>query len=571
MAYDGIVTAAACYELSGLLKNGRIDKVTQCESDEITLGIYAAGEHFTLLLSANASNPRFHLTTKKKEAPLLAPPFCMVLRKYIQGGRILDIKQNGYDRVVTFTVEHANEMGDFGQYRLVIEIMSRHSNIILLNESDRILDSIKHIDSSVNSYREVMPGRPYIAPPPQEKISPDDFDAVSSIFNSEEYSETMPRPDKYLLKNISGFSPLLSGGICDMPGNIRDNTLSVCKKIRDCEFSPVICYDNGKPKDFNAFDIISGCDVKRFNTINSCLDCFYTEKDTAERLIQKKSTAAKNISVAIERCQRKLDEQNETIRKNSDFEKYRIEGELLTANLYLVKPGMTELTVDNYYTDPVSRTTIKLDENIAPNVLAQKLFKKYRKGKSSVEQAASHAAETQAELDYLYNVRQALSTCTTDEEITEVRIELKEQGYIKFGGEKKQGHKGASKKLKPSKPLKFVSSDGYEILVGKNNLQNDTLTTKTASPADMWLHVRNVPGSHVIIRVASVEGRHEIPDSTILEAASLAAFYSSLSSSPLVDVDYTTAKNVKKISGARPGMVNYYNYKTVRIEPKSDI
>lgn len=569
MAFDGIVTAAACYELSGLLKNGRIDKITQCESDEITMGIYAAGEHFTLLLSANAANPRFHLTTKKKEAPLIAPPFCMVLRKYIQGGRILDIKQSGYDRVVTFTIEHANEMGDFGRYRLVIEIMSRHSNIILLNESDRILDSIKHIDSSINSYREVMPGRPYIAPPPQEKISPASLDAVASIFDSPDFSDTMSRPDKYLLKNISGFSPLLSCGVCDMPGDLKENTVSICKKIRDCEFSPVICYDGEKPKDFNAFDILTGCDVKKFNTINSCLDSYFTEKDTAERLIQKKSTAAKNIAVAIERCERKLDEQNETIRKNSDYEKYKIEGELLTANLYMIKPGMTEITVDNYYTDPISKTVIRLDENIAPNVQAQKLFKKYRKGKSSVEQASSHAAETQAELEYLYNVRQALSTCTTDEEITEVRIELKEQGYIKFGGEKKTGRKGSSKKSQPSKPMKFVSSDGYEILVGKNNLQNDTLTMKTASPADMWLHVRNVPGSHVIIRVASVEGRHEIPDSTISEAASLAAFYSSLSASPQVDVDYTTAKNVKKISGARPGMVNYYNYKTIRVEPKS--
>ena len=571
MAYDGIVTAAACYELSGLLKNGRIDKVTQCEADEITLGIYASGEHFTLLLSANASNPRMHLTTKKKEAPLMAPPFCMVLRKYIQGGRIVSFEQSGYDRVVSVVIEHPNEMGDFGTYRLIIEIMSRHSNIILLNESGRILDSIKHIDSSQNSYREVMPGRPYIAPPPQDKVSPSDLESVASLFESDEYSEDMNRPDKYLLGKISGFSPLLCSGICNMPGTLKENTLNVCRQIKDCNFSPVIYYENGKPKDFNAIDLPTSYEEKKFNTCNSCLDSFYTERDAAERLIQKKATAAKNISIAIERCERKLDEQNETIRKNADYEDYKVRGDLITANLYLIKPGMTEITVDNYYTDPLSKLTIELDENIAPNVLAQKYFKKYRRGKSSVTQASEHAEETRRELEYLYNVKQALSTCTTEEEIAEVRAELRDQGYIKFAGKDNKPRKASQKKPSQSKPLKFTSDGGYDVYVGKNNLQNETLTMKTASSSDIWLHARNVPGSHVIIRVASVPGGNEVPESTILFAASLAARYSSVSTDSFVDVDYTTIKNVKKISGAKPGMVNYYNYKTVRVVPYDKI
>lgn len=591
MPYDGIVAAAAVYELSGLISGGRIDKVIQSEPDEIILGCYAGRENYRLLLSANPANPRMHLTRQKKEAPLQAPPFCMVLRKYIQGGRIVSIEQSGYDRIVTFQIEHPNEMGDYCIYSLIIEIMGKHSNIVLLNQSGTILDSIKHIDSSVNSFRELMPARPYIAPPPQVKRMPSDRASVSELFSASALAGSEKRTDKYLLDHISGFSPLLCRSICraaEVEDTVKISALSlqdievlkktvleVCDDIAAHRFKPVMLMAEGAneylppvPKDIHCISVVTGELTKSYNTVNLMLDEFYGTVDYTDRLLQKKSNVAKNISVALDRCRRKLAEQEETMQKCADYDDYRIKGELLTANLYQIKPGMEAVTLDNYYSDPPAPMTIALNKDILPAVQGQRYFKQYRKAKSSYEQAHSHSESTRAEITYLENVRQMLDTCTLPAEIAEVRRELKEQGYIKFDG---TGHKKdkSSKKQKETpgtKPLKFVSADGFEIWVGKNNRQNDLLTCKTASGSDIWLHVKNAPGSHVIIRAASVPGG-KIPDSTIAEAAGIAAWFSSQRNTTAAEVDYTAVKNVKKPSGAKPGMVNYFNYSTIRVRP----
>ena len=592
MPYDGIVASAAVYELSGLIAGGRIDKIIQCEADEIILGCYAGRENYRLLLSANAANPRMHLTRQKKEAPLQAPPFCMVLRKYIQGGRIVSIEQSGYDRVVTFRIEHPNEMGDYCIYSLIIEIMGKHSNIVLVNQSGTILDSIKHIDSSVNSFREVMPARPYIAPPPQEKCLPSDIEAVSALFPEAVLTGSDNRRiDKYLLDHISGFSPLLCRSICESAGvdpmlkisslsgidieAVRECVLTVCRDIKEHNFKPVMLMAEGSneylppvPNDIHCLSVVTGELTKSYNTVNLMLDEFYSSVDYTDRLIQKKSNVAKNISVALDRCRRKLAEQEETMQKCADYEDYKIKGELLTANLYKIKPGMEAITVDNYYTDPPCQTTVALSRDILPAAQGQKYFKQYRKAKSSYEQAMAHSEATRTEIAYLENVRQMLDTCTLPAEISEVRQELKEQGYIKFDGiGRKKAKSGKRPKEAPgTRPLKFISADGFEIWVGKNNRQNDQLTCKTASGADIWLHVKNAPGSHVIIRAASVPGG-KIPDCTIEEAAGIAAWYSSQRNSTSVEVDYTAVKNVKKPSGAKPGMVNYFHYNTINVRP----
>ncbi len=589
MPYDGIVASAAVYELSGLLTGSRIDKIIQSEADEIILGCYAGGEHYKLLLSANPTNPRMHLTVQKKEAPLQAPPFCMVLRKYIQGGRIVSIEQSGYDRVVAFHIEHPNEMGDYCVYRLIIEIMGKHSNLVLISQSGVILDSIKHVDSSVNSFREVMPARPYLAPPSQDKYLPSDIASIEALF-AESARETI-RTDKYLLDHISGFSPFLCRSICqaaDVPEShklsdlsskalaaLRAEVVKVCSDISSHNYRPVmllaeeaIGYLPPVPKEIHCLAVVTGELTKTYHTVNHMLDEFYSAADAADRLLQKKANVAKNISLALERCRRKLAEQEETQRNSAGYDAYRIQGELLTANLYKIEPGMEAVTVINYYTDPPTQTAISLDSTIPPSAQAQKYFRLYRKQKSAYEQAGIHQKETQEEIAYLENVRQMLDTCTLTAEIAEVRQELKEQGYIKFDGpgrkKKKVGKK--QKETAGTRPLKFISSDGFEIWVGKNNRQNDQLTCKTASGADLWFHVKNAPGSHVIIRTASGAGK-KVSDNTMEEAAGIAAWYSSLRNSSSVEVDYTTVKNVKKPSGAKPGMVNYFNYRTLCVRP----
>ena len=579
MPYDGIVAAATVYELSGLITGGRIDRIIQTESDEIVLGCYARGENYRLLLSANPANPRMHLTRQKKEAPKVAPPFCMVLRKYIQGGRIVAIVQSGYDRVITFEIEHPNEMGDYGVYRLIIEIMGKHSNIVLVNESGVILDAIRHIDSSVNSFRELMPARPYIAPPPQVKCLPSDLDAVAALFDKAALTENKKRMDKYLLDHISGFSPLLCRSLCEAAGEdigaLKETVLAVCRDIAGCRFHPVMLLIEGAseylppvPKDVHCLSAVTGELTKPYHTVNLMLDEFYSTVDFTDRLLQKKSNVSKNITVALDRCRRKLSEQEETMRENAGYETYQIQGELLTANLYTIQPGMAGITVDNYYADPPEPITIPLDKDLPPAAQGQHLFKRYRKARSSYEQALSHSESTRSEIAYLESVRQMLDTCTLPEEIEEVRQELKEQGYIKFdgAGRKKARSGKKSKEVPGTRPLKMLSSDGWEIWVGKNNRQNDQLTCKTASGSDLWFHVRNAPGSHVIIRAASAPGG-KIPDRTIEEAAGIAAWYSSQRGAAAVDVDYTAIKNVKKPSGAKPGMVNYFQYQTVRVRP----
>jgi len=586
MPYDGIVTSAVVSELNQLIVGGKIEKVFQTERDEIALAVHSKSENFRLLLSACSSNPRMHLTKQKKENPIVALQFCMVLRKHIQGGRILEIKQQGYDRIVDIKIETYNEMGDLVTKSLVIEIMGKHSNIILLGPTGIIYDAIKHIDNSISSVREVMPARPYELPPAQNKLNPADFDIDGLIKNAESSTVVANKPliraDKYLLETLSGFSPLLCKEICFNSGiditiavtelnQLQQNKLIevlglVSSLLKSKCYTPTLIYSDTAettPVDFHCLTIKHLPRVKCFDNMNLLLDDFYTTRDNIERLKQKKSSVAKNLSVALDRCKRKMLLQEETLVEAGDFNNYRIKGDLITANLYKLKDGDNEILVDNYYIDPPQQIKIELDPNISPQKNAQQLFKRYHKLKSSFENAQIHLCDTKEEFDYLASVEQLLDNCSNSLEIQEIRQELTEQGYIKFGVEK------AKKKPKTatvvSSPFKFLTEEGIEIFVGKNNKQNDKLTLHTARNNDIWLHAKNVPGSHVII--STVNYADEISDVVIEKAAQLAAWYSSAKSSSNVLVDYTRVKNVKKPSGARPGMVNYVNYKTINVKP----
>lgn len=573
MPYDGIVASAAVWELSGLLTGGRIEKIYQTEKDEIVLLIHSMGERLRLLISASPVYPRMHLTRSKKENPALPPPFCMVLRKHIQGGRISGITQNGYDRIVTVSIETNDEMGFQVKKHLIVEIMGKHSNIILTNSSYVILDSVKHVDDRISSVREILPARPYVLPPQQDKMSPADKETVSKLFESAK--DNTQRIDKYLLNSISGFSPFLAAGICNYSNvdplakvsnlhqndieSLKETLYSVVTDIAENKYFPAIY--PGEKADFHVLQHISAENLSAFKTVNLMLDEFFTSKDTDDRLSQKKASCMKNINNAIERNRKKLLIHEDTLREAADYDKYRIYGELLLANIYALEEGEIA-EVYNYYEEEPEMIRIELNPDISIKNNAGIYFNKYKKLKSSYQNAEVHIQETMDEIFYLENVKTHLENCTDITVIEEIKEELAEQGYAKGNTGRKKGQKTVK-----STPIKIISAEGYEIFIGKNNMQNDELTLKTANSNDLWLHVKNAPGSHVIVRTGAKNG--QVTQKVIEEAASYAAYYSSERQSTNVTVDFTRVKHVKKPKGAKPGMVNYTNYKSIAVKPSN--
>ncbi len=579
MPFDGIVVKCIVNELSEVLTGGRIEKIFQPESDEIIINIRAKGRNLKLLLSANPSYPRIHLTDSSKDNPLAPPVFCMLLRKHLSGGKITGIEFHNFERIVTITAESVNELGDLTEKRLIIEIMGRHSNIILLNADGKILDSIKHIDSEVNRVREIMPGRAYISPPPQDKTNPETLDLDKFIAESKAVSGS--GVEKHLLNSIKGFSPLLCKEVCFLAGIDGSKPFSslsgaeidsllkalkeVIEKISGCLFNPCIIFDtrlNNKPLDFHCLPIQQFPGTKHFPSMSNVLDLFYLEKDRIERSKQKKSDVLKVLNNNLDRCNKKLALQFDKLREVADRDKLKLFGELITANIYCMEKNVKKVSLLNYYSENSEYLDIPLDENLSPQENAQRYFKQYSKAKSAFISTNKQLEENQREMQYLEGVLQLLENCSTVQEIDEVRHELMEQGYLSS-----KGLKNKNKNIKPSSPLHFKSSDGYDILVGKNNRQNDLLTLKQSSFNDIWLHTRNIPGSHTIIK----NQQKEIPNSTLLEAALIAAYHSKAKLSSGVPVDYTQVKNVKKPPGSKPGMVTYSSFKTIIVTPDEKI
>ncbi|MGI6777038.1 MAG: Rqc2 family fibronectin-binding protein [Acetivibrionales bacterium] len=576
MPFDGIVIKGVVEELSNKLINGRIEKIYQPEADEILISIRANKENYKLVMSASPNNPRIHLTETAKENPSSPPMFCMLLRKHISGGRILDVEFHNYERIISIHLEAKDELGDISAKKLVIEIMGRHSNIILVNGDNRIIDSIKHIDNEISSVREVMPARPYVFPPAQEKTAPGDINAHSSFLSSgkESFKGTV---EKYLLNNIKGFSPLICREICFRSGIdgktpfeyltnekliLLEKTLKdVFRLILDSHYSPCIVFEDSsysKPFEFHCLQINQYEHIKAFSSVNGMLDAFYSQRDYFQRLRQKKASLLRILNNGIDRCNKKLLIHEEKLREVSDREKLRLFGELITANIYSIKHSIKCIKLQNYYSENGEYVEVPMDENLSPQKNAQRYFKKYNKAKSAFEYSNKQLEETQKELDYLQSVLLMLDNCTTVQDIEEIREELIEGGYLNIKPKARQKKSG-----RPSVPLHFKSSDGFDIFVGKSNKQNDFLTLKMASSNDIWLHTKNIPGSHVIIK----KSHKEIPESTIEEAALLAAYHSKARLSSNVPVDYTMVKNVKKPNRAKPGMVIYDNYKTVLVTP----
>lgn len=572
MAFDGITVSAIKAEIEDKILGGRIDKVYQPEKDEIILGIRSMGQAYKLLLTSNASNPKFHFTQTNPSNPMTPPLFCMVMRKHLQSGKIIKIEQPDFDRILNIYVESLNELGDYSVKKLVLEIMGRHSNIILTDENNTILDCIKHIGHDTSSVREVLPGREYTLPPSQGKINTLELD--NNDFNEVLENNPSFEIQSVIYKNYTGISPIAASEICyraNVNGSTPVEALTDIQKeivfnkfaelvedIKANRFYPEsITNEKGKTIDFSPIEMtqFNGLEIKKYTSISELIESFYANRDFAYRIGQKTQDLRKLITQNIERCIRKKDIQMQTLRSIKNRDELRLKGELLTANIYSIKKGMTTVELPNYYSENQELVAIELDSNKTHSENAQKYYKAYNKAKRTFEALKDQIKSNDEELAYLESVLTSVNNCTDEQDVKEIRRELREEGYVK----KVKNQKDKSKKH--SVPLHFISQDGFDIYVGKNNIQNDELTLKFARPRDIWMHTKNIPGSHVII----VANGQTIPDTTLNEGAMLSAFYSKAKNSSKVPVDYTEKKNVKKPNGSKPGFVIYETNKTAYI------
>ncbi|OAA89243.1 Rqc2 family fibronectin-binding protein [Clostridium coskatii] len=574
MALDGIFIHSVLKELKEKILGGKVEKINQPEKDEIVLSIKNGRKNYKLLLSASPVYPKMHITVKSKQNPLQPPMFCMVLRKHLSPSKLVDIRQLDTDRIVFLDFESSDELGFNSIYTLVIEIMGRHSNITLVRKRDNlIMDSIKHITPEINTVRSLFPGIKYVFPPTSNKLNPLSFTKEDFV---KFLTTTSTKIDKSFFSKVftgisSSFSKELSYKLNsekDFSGNNNlDFLYDSCRKIFDEVINDNFYFasyiENEKVKDFYCYKLtyLNKCKEKYYTTPSQLIEEFYYEKDKCDRLSNKSSDLSKLININLERCTKKIKILTDNIKEAKNKDTFRIYGELLTSQIYNIKKGDSHIGIQNYYSEKMEYLDIKLDKNKTPSENIQRYFKKYNKLKKTEQAANEQLKIAKEEMEYLTSVMTNIKNCENYDDIEEIKRELMESGYIKF---KKSNTK---KKGRDSKPMKFVSSDGIEIYVGKNNLQNDYLTLKFGDKRDIWLHTKEIPGSHVIIKNFG-----KVPDKTLEEAANLAAYYSKAKNSSKVAVDYTEIKNVHKPNGAKPGMVIYYTNQTIYTEPtKPDI
>ncbi len=560
---DGVMTGFVVRELDAALAGGRIDRITQPERDTVILVIRAGNENRSLLLCASANNARCHLTGQKFSNPMEPPALCMLMRKQLLGGRVVSVRQIGGDRIVYIDLDTIGEMGDHEPRRLVLEMMGRHSNLMLLNGEGRILESAHHVNAEMSRVRQIQPGMMYTPPPAQDRLDPGEMDAARLREKLEAMGNRQPL-EKALSGAICGLSAATAREIAWRVlarGETEPEDLDACcEKIvalfhRMPEMrSPRVEYgENGEAAEVMPFPWLSGNleAQKEFPTVSQALEAFFGGRDQQDRLRQRSASMVRLLKTQIERCGKKLALQEEELAGAARMEEYRIMGEALHANLYSLRKGETEVTLPNWYDPKGGTITIPLDARLTPGQNAQRYFKKYQKARSARQVASEQKEKTLQELDYLEGMLLDVGKCVGESELEEIRGELVRTGYMKKITSRRQ-----TRTLPRSKPYRYLSADGMEILVGKNAVQNDRLTMEAPGDA-MWLHAKDLPGSHVIIR-----GEGEIPRETLKQAAMLAAWYSKGQRSSMVPIDYTRRKYVKKPSGAAPGKVIYTHHKT---------
>ena len=552
MTFDGLFTHAMIHESNQTLQNGRVTKISQPYPNEVILTIRANRTNYPVLLSANPRYARFQITQIPYTNPAVPTNFTMMLRKYLESAKLLEIKQLDNDRVVYFEFLTRNELGDKLPLLLSAEIMGRYSNVILINQStNKIIDTIKHVGMDQNRYRTLLPGATYRQPPTQNKENP--FEQDSNTF--EELIQKYPNREVLadnLLKQYQGIS--------------RDNALALADKLHASNnyvqtFNDFLAMtENPIPTmNSNNFSIFTdNPNDKKFSTLSEMLDVFYHTKANRDRVQQQGGQLLHVIRKNLQRNKKKLKKLSNELKATENADEYRIKGEVLTTYLYQIKRGMTKITLPNFY-DNNKEITISLSNQLSPSQNAQKYFKKYQKLKIAVTFVNEQIELTKKEVAYLEEIQTQIELATPAD-LDDIKTELQQEGYIK----KKQQKSKRSSRVKINKPETFIASDGTEILVGKNNLQNEKLTLHTAKKTDIWLHAKNIPGSHVIIK------SNNPSDETLFEAAMLAAYFSKFRSSANVPIDYVQVKNIRKPNGSKPGFVIYEGQKTLTVTPTED-
>lgn len=573
MALDGIFLNRIKKELDVLI-GGRIDKIAQPSREEIIISFRTHGGNVKLMLSASASSARVHITKESVENPKTPPMFCMLLRKHFGNGKLLRIRQDGLERILYFDFEAMNELGDMVTVTLAAEIMGRCSNIVVINSEGRIIDSIKRVDEEMSRERMVLPGMTYTLPPRTSRL---DFrtaakeDIISALAK-------LPDSDaaKALVKIFEGLSPVIAREWIfyaakgqsllksELTQDMTDRLFFIIKKTADdlengSNVYTVIKDKDGLLKDF-AFTQISQYGAlmvtKQLDSACEVLDYFYAERDRVSRMKQRSQDLYKLLLNTTDRIARRLDAQRQELKLSENRDEFKLKGDLISANMYRIEKGMNSVTVENFYDPECKDITIALDVRLTPAQNMQKYYAEYRKADTAEKILTAQIKQGEEELVYIDSVFDALTRTNSEDEVNELRMELSEQGYLKS-----VRLKGKPPKSRP--PLEFTSPDGYTVLIGRNNVQNDKLTTKLADKTDIWLHTKNITGSHVIIRTNGTVP----PDETILYAARLAAFHSKAKNSSQVPVDYVNIKFVKKPAGSKPGMVIFTNNRTVYVTP----
>lgn len=578
MALDGIYLRFLKQELEKACLGSRVEKIAQPGRDELILQLRGREGSKKLLLSGGASSPRIHLIREVPENPKTPPMFCMLMRKHLGGGRLVAIRQMGLDRILHLDFEAANELGDPVTITVILEIMGRHSNLIVVDGAGKIIDSIRRVDVTTSRVRQILPGMTYLPPPAQDKKSILEEELPSFVKELGQGREV--ELSKALMERLEGFSQVscreaahyatrgedrLATELSEEQGERLAFFLEqTAQRLREDRPVPTMILEpGGRPKDFCCLPVRqygTAMVTREFESLSILLETFYADRDRMERLRQRSGDLLNLLAATSDRIVRKLSYQREELLECAQREELKQKGDLIGANLYRISQGDSRVVVENFYHEAGEEIEIELDPRLSPTQNAQRYYALYRKADTAEKHLQKLIAQGEEEAVYLDSVFDALTRADGEAELDAIRRELAESGYLRRG--RQEGKKKATKEQKLP-PLRYRSSDGFPILCGRNNVQNDRLTLKEARASDLWLHTQKIPGSHVIIQT----GEKDIPDTTLLEAASIAAFHSKGRNSSKVPVDYTRVKHVKKPGGAKPGMVIYEQYQTLLAQP----